>query len=76
MYTGGDDVGAIVADIGSYSTRIGFAGEDTPRAYIPTVCMCVVCDVRCCLCSHVALSDIVGALHHSNIPFTILFISM
>jgi actin-related protein len=37
MYCGGDDIGAIVADIGSFSTRIGFAGDDTPRAYFPSV---------------------------------------
>lgn len=33
----GDDVGAIVVDIGSNTTRVGFAGEDTPRADIPSV---------------------------------------
>ena len=32
-----EDIGAIVADIGSMSTRIGYAGEDLPRAYFPTV---------------------------------------
>jgi len=37
MFTSGDDVGAIVADIGSFTTRVGFAGDDTPRAYFPTV---------------------------------------
>jgi actin-related protein len=37
MYTGGDDIGAIVADIGSFSTRIGYAGDDAPRAYFPSV---------------------------------------
>ena len=33
---GGDDISAIVLDIGSSSTRAGWAGEDTPRALIPT----------------------------------------
>jgi actin-like protein 6B len=37
MYCGGDDVGAIVADIGTFSTRVGFAGEDCPRANLPSV---------------------------------------
>ena len=37
MYCGGDDVGAIVADFGSFSSRVGFAGEDCPRGYLPTV---------------------------------------
>lgn len=31
-YLGGDDVTSIVADFGHYSTKIGFAGEDSPRA--------------------------------------------
>lgn len=33
---GGDDISAIVLDAGSSSTRAGWAGEDTPRAHIPT----------------------------------------
>lgn len=33
---GGDEVGALVFDIGSYSFRAGYAGEDTPKAEIPT----------------------------------------
>ena len=28
---GGDDVNAVVLDIGSHSFRAGFAGEDAPR---------------------------------------------
>lgn len=34
---GGDEVGAIVIDIGMGSIRAGFAGEDTPKADIPSV---------------------------------------
>lgn len=34
---GGDEVGAIVFDIGHGSIRAGFAGEDTPKADIPSV---------------------------------------
>ena len=37
MYVGGDYLAAVIADIGSHSTRIGFAGEDYPRFAIPTV---------------------------------------
>lgn len=37
MFHSGDDIGAIVADIGSVNTRIGFAGEDTPKAFFSTV---------------------------------------
>src|ERR1700694_689375 len=37
MY-GGDEISAIVLDPGAYTTRIGYAGEDTPKANIPTFC--------------------------------------
>ncbi|OAF65697.1 Actin-like protein 4, partial [Intoshia linei] len=33
---GGDEVGAVVIDVGSYSVRVGYAGEDAPRWDIPT----------------------------------------
>ncbi|XP_065197504.1 actin-like protein 6B [Sycon ciliatum] len=33
---GGDEVGAIVFDVGSSSARAGYAGEDVPKAEIPT----------------------------------------
>uniref|UniRef100_S4RN62 Actin-like 6A n=1 Tax=Petromyzon marinus TaxID=7757 RepID=S4RN62_PETMA len=33
---GGDEVGALVFDLGSYSVRTGFAGEDCPKADFPT----------------------------------------
>lgn len=36
MY-GGDEVSAIVLDIGSYQTRLGYAGEDSPKLVIPSV---------------------------------------
>lgn len=32
-YSGGDDFGAIVVDIGHHTTKMGFAGEDSPRAW-------------------------------------------
>ncbi|XP_003386197.1 PREDICTED: actin-like protein 6A [Amphimedon queenslandica] len=34
---GGDEVGALVFDIGSCTSRVGYAGEDCPKADIPTV---------------------------------------
>ncbi len=37
MYSGRDYLGAIVADIGSFSSKIGFAGDDYPRASFQTV---------------------------------------
>ena len=40
VYSSGDSVNAIVADIGSYATKIGFAGEDYPRAYFRSVRHC------------------------------------
>lgn len=33
---GGDEVGALVFDIGTHMTRAGFAGEDTPKAVFPS----------------------------------------
>lgn len=33
---GGDEVGAIVLDLGSYSTKCGFSGEDTPQLVVPS----------------------------------------
>lgn len=33
---GGDEVGALVFDIGSHSTRVGYAGEDCPKADFPS----------------------------------------
>jgi hypothetical protein len=33
---GGDEVGALVFDVGSCTTRAGYAGEDCPKADIPT----------------------------------------
>jgi len=36
MFNSGEDVGAIVADIGSNQTRLGYAGEDVPRACFQT----------------------------------------
>lgn len=32
-----DEVGALVLDIGSYTSRAGYAGEDTPKVRNPTV---------------------------------------
>mmetsp|Transcript_16347 Transcript_16347/g.33285 ORF Transcript_16347/g.33285 Transcript_16347/m.33285 type:complete len:390 (-) Transcript_16347:1147-2316(-) len=33
---GGDDVGAVVVDLGAWLTRVGFAGDDTPRSVFPS----------------------------------------
>ncbi|OCH93616.1 actin-like protein Arp4p [Obba rivulosa] len=33
---GGDEVSALVVDIGSSSIRAGYAGDDTPKAIVPT----------------------------------------
>ena len=33
----GDNINAVVADIGSYASKIGFAGEDFPKAYFRSV---------------------------------------
>lgn len=34
---GGDEVGALVLDIGSHTTRAGYAGEDMPKADFPSL---------------------------------------
>ena len=36
MVYGGDEVSAVVMDIGSNTTRLGYAGEDIPRNVFPT----------------------------------------
>ncbi|KAL7068623.1 actin family protein [Cryptosporidium serpentis] len=36
-FMGGEDVGAIIFDIGSYMTKIGYGGEDCPRQIWPSV---------------------------------------
>jgi hypothetical protein len=33
----GDNINAVVADIGAYATKIGFAGEDYPKGYFRSV---------------------------------------
>ncbi|KAK7792971.1 hypothetical protein R5R35_007616 [Gryllus longicercus] len=37
MLYGGDEIGALVFDVGHYSLRVGYAQEDTPKAEIPAV---------------------------------------
>lgn len=36
-YYSGNNVGAIVADVGSYATKIGWAGDDYPKSYFRSV---------------------------------------
>lgn len=33
----GTEIGAVVADIGAHMAKLGFAGEDAPRAYFSSV---------------------------------------
>lgn len=35
MLYGGDEIGALVFDVGHHSFRVGYAQEDTPKAEIP-----------------------------------------
>jgi actin-related protein len=42
-FNSGDNVGAIVADIGSFASRIGFAGDDMPKAYFSSVSYFYLC---------------------------------
>lgn len=32
-----EDVGAVVVDVGSFETRAGFAGEDSPKSVYPSL---------------------------------------
>lgn len=51
----GDAVSAVVADIGNYATKIGWAGDDFPKSYfrsVRTVWGCFVASIGsldCCL---------------------------
>jgi actin-related protein len=33
-----DDIGAVVINVGRFETRVGEAGEETPKYVIPSVC--------------------------------------
>ena len=37
MYNSGDELGALVCDVGSCAIRVGYAGEDYPKSYTPSV---------------------------------------
>ena len=54
VFSSGDAVSAIVADVGSYASKIGFAGEDYPRAYFRSVrrSACLTCFILCVYCLH------------------------
>ena len=43
---GGDEVGALVFDYGSHTIRAGFAGEDLPKADIPSTVGCIEEEVK------------------------------
>jgi actin-like protein 6A len=36
LFTGGDEIGAVVMDIGTKTSKAGFAGEDSPKAVFPS----------------------------------------
>lgn len=71
LYTSGDSVNAIVADIGAWSTKIGYAGEDYPRSYFRSVRALRGERVKMCLfvaqTSHTLLT---------HVPFLLLLISI
>ena len=37
IYLSIDEVGAVVIDVGHFSIKVGYAGEDSPRSEIPSV---------------------------------------
>jgi hypothetical protein len=43
LHNGGEDISAIVAEIGFSFSRIGFAGHDYPSAHFPSVSI-----ISCC----------------------------
>ena len=40
LYSSGESVNAVVAEIGAWSTKIGYAGEDYPRSHFRSVGCC------------------------------------
>ena len=44
-----DEVGAVVADVGTANARFGFGGDGVPTAIFPSVressCVCVLCNM-------------------------------
>lgn len=46
MLYGGDEIGALVFDVGSYTLRVGYAQEDTPKAEIPAAVGVVIEDAN------------------------------
>ena len=48
---GGDEVGALVFDYGSHTIRAGFAGEDLPKADIPSMIGCIEEEVKMEVCA-------------------------
>lgn len=44
LYAANSAVHAVVADVGGYATKIGYAGEDHPRSYFRSVSFhCIAC---------------------------------
>ena len=37
VFTGADEVNAVVVDVGSSTVKAGYAGEDAPKAVFPSV---------------------------------------
>jgi hypothetical protein len=57
LYDPNDVVQAVVCDIGSYATKMGFAGEDFPKSYFGSV-MCYVCNPRLlCVCAFIVTTS-------------------
>jgi hypothetical protein len=42
-FASADEVSAIVIDVGSYSCKAGYAGDDTPKAVFPSVREMLLC---------------------------------
>ena len=47
-----DEVNALVIDLGSSTAKAGYAGDDTPKCYFPSVRLrCKACTVVCEICT-------------------------
>jgi len=69
MY-GGDEVSAIVMDVGTHSVKAGYAGQDTPSAVFSSVSNVVV--LYCCIVS--SLSSFACCCRLSSIENSLSFI--
>ncbi|KAG6752961.1 hypothetical protein POTOM_043002 [Populus tomentosa] len=62
MY-GGDEVSAIVIDLGSHTCKAGYAGEDAPKAVFPSVSL----SISCFLDTWITTAQVVGSIDQMDV---------